>query len=114
MNEQQKIDPPPWLVAMVDQRVALMKQSIGELGFRKIKRDMGVLLTPLTEPREGATQVEMEEWNFTCDHCGKVDREGLHAGHHVRYVYHVRVELMFGVCSECAKDFGKAADGDVD
>jgi hypothetical protein len=91
---------PAWLTAKVDQRLALMEEMAGELP--SLANDKTLIMTPLTEPREGATQAEFEIWNRTCDNCGK-DCTGLdfYTGHMVRLWKGAKLMFTFGVCTEC-------------
>jgi hypothetical protein len=90
---------PAWLTAMLDQRLALIKETVEDpntaFGL------MNMVMTPLTEPREGATQEEYERWDQTCDNCGAYVPGELFTGHVVRFLDAVQVIVSFGVCTPC-------------
>jgi hypothetical protein len=94
---------PAWLTAAIDQRLALMVEVMGPSTF-PLAKNYGVMLTPLTEPEEDATQAEMDRWDRTCDNCGK-DCTGLEffAGSAMRSAFGTNVCFTFGVCAECVK-----------
>lgn len=94
---------PAWLTAVVDQRLALMKDTIG---VDTVVRDgRTVMMTPLTEPPEGASQDEQDAWEFTCDNCGRYCPESMWMAHTERSAFGVQVLFMFGVCPPCAAEF---------
>jgi len=94
---------PPWLTAKIDQRVALMLDTLGPAvsGFDEYT----VVMTPLTEPEEDATPAEIQRWERACDNCGRYCHvgENFFTGHLVRDVEGHQVIFMFGACPECAR-----------
>jgi hypothetical protein len=92
--------PPAWLMAAVDQRIALMDEIAGDLPL--LAGDRTLVMTPLTEPKEGATQEEFEAWNRMCDRCGKDCRgSDFYTGHLHRMWKGTKLLFTFGVCPEC-------------
>lgn len=96
-----KTELPPWLRAMVDQRLALMSEMMDP----DLVKDAGpsVVMTPLTEPGEGATQEELERWDRTCDRCGKDCTENhlFYTGNLTEDWQGIQVIFTFGVCHKC-------------
>ena len=100
---------PAWLEAAIDQRLALMREAMGEgtlqlLEAGYLKQD--VLMTPLTEPREGATEAEMVAWDFTCDRCGTLclPPAPFYTGHRMLTWHGARVCITFGTCQACYEE----------
>lgn len=93
---------PAWLAAAVDQRIALMRDKIGP-GFAELADNTNLVMTPLTEPAEGATDAEREKWERTCDRCGVYCNSfaRFYTGAVQRELDGVQVTLMFGVCHRC-------------
>jgi hypothetical protein len=90
---------PPWLTAKVDQRLALMAQMMGP--SLDLTPDDFLLLTPLTEPKEGASPEEMVAWDHMCDNCSRVTPL-LQTGH-IQLKFHGKnVIITFGCCPDCA------------
>ena len=90
---------PAWLVALIDQRLALVEDKLGE-----VPAVTHMVMTPLTEPREDATQREYDEWDRTCDSCRKFQPNGknFYTGHIVRQLKSgLMVYMTFGVCESC-------------
>lgn len=100
MSEREK--EPPWLQAKVDQRIAFMRDKLGDLGWQLIKRQTALLMTPLTEPDEGASELEFARWEHTCDNCGAYVPRTMWSGSVERMVDGVRVIISFGACPGCA------------
>jgi hypothetical protein len=97
---------PTWLIAMVDQKLALMEDILGAaLHAQRDSEiaDYAVILTPLTEPEEGSSAQEMARWERTCDNCSAFC-PGLNfwTGHVVRDFHGRQVIFTFGTCSKCA------------
>jgi hypothetical protein len=92
---------PAWLLAKVDQRLALMKDKLDSPEGRLALSVMDVVLTPLVEPPEGSTKEQFERWDRTCDNCGKYCPTTLFTGHVIRQFMGTKVNMMFGVCPEC-------------
>lgn len=95
-------EEPAWLTAAVDQRLALMKDT---LGADTVVTDFAVMMTPLTEPGEGASKQERDAWEYTCDNCGRYCPTSMWAAHAERAAFGVRVLFTFGVCQQCADEF---------
>ena len=89
---------PAWLLDLIDQRMALIEKDAANL-----PAEAALILTPVTEPSEGATDEEYQRWDRTCDNCGKdCTRSDFFTGHAVRRLKDGRrVYLTFGVCSTC-------------
>lgn len=94
---------PAWLTDKVNQLIERMK---AEGASAEIFEAAGLpmVMTFLTEPEEGASPIDFERWEMTCDNCGKVSNQ-LHPGTIRRIAFGVRLEITFGVCPECAKTF---------
>ena len=90
----------PWLQAKVDQRLALMQSMIGSVGTVKMLGPTAVF-TPLTEPPEGASNLEFTRWDHTCDNCGTYDPARFQTGHVQRKWHGIDVIIAFGVCHRC-------------
>jgi hypothetical protein len=89
------IPEPAWLLVLADQRAALVKAAgVTALGF-------DVVLTPLTEPPENATQTELDIWERSCDNCKGFFPTTLHTGVVRRIINGKPVEFLFGVCPTC-------------
>lgn len=93
---------PAWLLAKVDQRLALMKEALGELGIRRLKSYTGVIITPVSEPAEDASLAEYERWEHSCDNCGKYCPDSMWTGTVERELSGARVYISFGACPTCA------------
>ena len=91
---------PAWLVAKVDQRLALMQQATGGPGLFELDDKTVVLLT-LTEPGPGATPADFERWDKTCDNCGHYCPSSLYTGHVTREWGKIQAIITFGVCPSC-------------
>jgi len=98
MDDKPKLQPEPtWLRASIDQRLALMEQHMGNAA----DVPANVVMTPLTEPEENATDHDREVWERTCDNCGAYCPDEFYTGHSVRMRGNVQVIFMFGVCPSC-------------
>lgn len=105
MPDYKEVPNPPWLVHMMDQRVAELSAhvDIDEL-------TMGLpamIMTTLTEPPANATEAQFNTWNMTCDRCGQHQADGVHPGRCYSQIQGRLIELTFGVCDSCADGFGK-------
>lgn len=90
---------PTWLIAKVDQRLALMEQAL-----KDEPEQAQLIMSPLTEPRPGATRVEYLRWDRSCDGCGKYcpNSDDFYTGHLIRNLRNGQpVYLTFGVCADC-------------
>ena len=93
---------PAWLTAKADQRVALMKEAIGDL----LQPGMDMIFTMLTEPDDDASVGDYDKWDRTCDNCGtyvppKV--AGFFTGQVMREINSVPVMVHFGCCKRCSE-----------
>jgi hypothetical protein len=88
---------PAWLVAAVDQRLALLMEKLDGT----MPEGVQVLMTPLTEPEEFATKLDMEFWDKSCDHCRKHCPGFLLTGNVVREAFGLPVNITFGACRAC-------------
>lgn len=93
------IKEPAWLLAKVDQRLALMKQVLAPA--ERELTNYGVIMTPLTEPREGATAKEMAHWDNACDNCDRYVPDTIVTGSVIRRLFGLKVNITFGACPEC-------------
>jgi len=122
-EKPQPLVPPAWLIAAVDQRLALMEEAIGETvaegiemfhaltGYRPgedvdvVSKVMAgdIMMTPLTEPREGASKEELDRWERSCDNCGTWCPDGqlFFTGQMVRDFHGSQVIIIFGMCPLC-------------
>lgn len=91
---------PAWLTSKVDQRLQLLEHRAAA-DIASVQPTL--VLTPLTEPPAGASPVEYDRWDRTCDCCGK------HCPHPVDFYTGqvqrqlksgVLVIMTFGVCKE--------------
>lgn len=101
-------DLPAWLSAAVDQRLALMMDTTGGVEtFRAYFEGKGMVLTPLTEPEEGATEEEHARWDRSCDNCGHYCKPGedFYTGHVHAVQEPITIMISFGVCPAC-KELG--------
>lgn len=94
---------PAWLVALIDQRIALMDELAGDLP--QLADANTIVMTPLTEPREGASEEEFAIWNRQCDRC-KADCRGkdFYTGHMHRAWKGMKLLFTFGVCAACKEE----------
>jgi hypothetical protein len=87
---------PAWLTHLVDQRMALINDKATPL-----LPEHALVMTPLTEPPEGATEAQYRRWDRTCDCCQTFCPPGkdFYTGHLVRELSDGRpVYMTFGVC----------------
>lgn len=107
---------PPWLSAMVDQRLAMMKDVFTNHGLipeamvaLMIGAKYTVMMTPLTEPPEGASRKQQERWERSCDRCKRFVPKGrkFFTGYCNREAFGTTVTFMYGACPDCA---GKKED----
>lgn len=96
---------PAWLTAAADQRVAFMAETLGP-GVAFLK-GYNVVVTPLTEPDPGC---QTQQWDKTCDNCGRYCPDGLVANSVQRDLNGVKIQVVFGACSRC---MGGDAHGDA-
>jgi hypothetical protein len=93
------IREPSWLLAKIDQRVAMFADKVPA----DVVTSYGVVLTPLTEPDDGATREEVLRWDRTCDNCGAFVPRGrtFYTGHAGRMLHGVQVVITYGACPGC-------------
>ena len=99
MENPEVIDVPQWLNSQIDQRIALIEHKAAA-GIKQFG-DSAVVMTPLTEPREGQAQ---EEWERSCDNCGAFVPEGplfFTGTVSARLRSGQRVVITFGACAAC-------------
>lgn len=92
--------PPAWLSAAVDQLLARMQSEVPPAAFA----GYNVVMTPLTEPPEGASDAVIERYERTCDNCGAYcpDTVPFYTGAVRRTLGSTPVEVTFGACERCA------------
>jgi hypothetical protein len=91
---------PAWLTAKVDQRLALVEESIGNADLATTS----IVMTPLLEPHPTAPALTWARWDRTCDSCLVYcpDTEAFYTGHVVRALRNgTQVCITFGVCEIC-------------
>jgi hypothetical protein len=64
---------------------------------------MDLILTPLTEPKEDATDDDRIRWDRSCDNCGVFcgKTRDFWTGSVTRYLGKTQVVLTFGTCTNC-------------
>jgi hypothetical protein len=91
---------PAWLVAMADQRLALMAEKVSASSLKLYGPE--IIMTPLTEPAENASNMERTRWERSCDNCGRYCKKGTFiTGHVMRQLHGHAVLMTFGMCPEC-------------
>lgn len=99
---------PPWAVAAADQRIAFMRETMGNVDAKAAGYDNVVV--PLKEPDTGeeTTPQQFEYWERTCDRCGvyvpDASRLKFYIGYIQRQAFNVNVTIVFGACENCAKE----------
>ena len=101
MND--RLHEPAWLTDKINQLIERMKEQGASAEIFEAA-GLPMVMTFLTEPEEGAGPIDFERWEMTCDGCGKVTNQ-LRPGQVRRIAFGVRLEITFGVCSDCAKTF---------
>lgn len=97
---------PAKLVAMIDQRVAFIKEQTKDVGFGLAN----TIVSALTEPDENASDLDYERWERTCDMCGTYvpPEASFYNGAVLRPLrMDVDLTLFYSVCPVCARDFEK-------
>jgi hypothetical protein len=98
---------PAWLIAKIDQRLALMtdviEQRIGLGMLSEFAGDKALVMAQLSEPDENATQEERDRWEYTCDNCGAYCPYPVpfYTGHAMRTIGPAQVLIAFGACQRC-------------
>jgi len=87
---------PAWLVAAVDQRLALMREMIPLEAIG----EHTIIVTPLAEPPENASARDIKRWENACDNCGQY-RRNLKVYSTKRDLHGIPVEFTFGACERC-------------
>ena len=108
----EKLIEPAWLTDKVNQLIERMKEQ-GASAEMFEAAGLPMVMTFLTEPEEGAGPIDFERWEMTCDNCGAISNQ-LYPGGIRRIAFGVRLEITFGVCSECKKTFSEEGQDDVD
>lgn len=97
-------DIPLWLDALIDQRVAYLKERNALLSVPLIEGGITTIMTSLTDPLED-TPLAREFWERACDGCGKYCGDGVnfYTGHAKKLSTGLPIELVitFGFCEEC-------------
>jgi hypothetical protein len=91
------IKPSPKLQAMIDQRIALIRENVPPSAANFI-------VTPLTEPPEGSSDRVMKRWERTCDLCWTYTPPGpdFFTGQAQIELYPgVHVLIGYGLCKSC-------------
>lgn len=98
-----QVSEPEWLKRMLDLRIELMMHEFGGR-MPPALRQAGFAMTTLTEPAETATREERDQWERTCDHCGRYfgDDDPFYTGISQREIEGVQLNIAFGCCAECA------------
>lgn len=94
-------DEPGWLVAAVDQRVALLMDKAGNL-LPEYERQT-LVFTVLTEPTTDKVS-DYKRWDRTCDRCGTFvpSPDPFYTGHSQRVSRHgQRIFISYGLCEPC-------------
>lgn len=98
-----KPDPPAWVQAAVDQRIAAMKPFLAEI---KKFPERTVILTPLSEPPDEADDHARLLWERTCDCCNYFvpPERKFFTGHmeHEMTDKNIVLVLTLGVCEQHA------------
>lgn len=94
---------PAWLTSLIDQRVALVEDKIGDIVL-----DTNIIMTPLTEPPEGASERALKRWDRSCDNPGChrycSDPQPFFTLHVVRTLRHgTKVYMTAGLCADCKR-----------
>jgi hypothetical protein len=93
---------PAWVVAKVDQRLALMADMLSRFGNpAPALAEYGLMMTPLSEPDEGATPDEYKIWDRSCDNCGRYCPGDFFTGSVTRTKWGTQIVFTFGTCPEC-------------
>jgi hypothetical protein len=101
-----EIAEPAWLTALCDQRLALVEEKLD----LSLIDEHTFLMTPLTEPREGASKIEFIRWDRSCDSCGQYcpKDKSFSPGQIVKHLSNGhQIMFTFGVCSNCRLSFNK-------
>jgi hypothetical protein len=100
MSEPEKEED--WMIAKVDQRIALMKEAGA---FDIASGEQPLIFSFLDEGDHEMTSAELARWERTCDRCGKyvpdIGTETFYTGHIVRTIEGRQVILAFGICGTC-------------
>lgn len=100
-DEFHVINRPPWMDALIDQRIAAFKEGIGgDDGLTRLHVSNTVVVTPLVEP-PADTEESRKVWDETCDGCGKYVPGKLYDGEVTERVGPILVHMFYGVCGDC-------------
>lgn len=94
MTEGEVSRVPAWLDALMDQRIALMREH------GVIFAEMPIVMTAVQEPEEDTPEA-FSRWERTCDRCGKHCPDEFYTGTTTRIVDETQVVFTFGMCPEC-------------
>lgn len=91
-------EPPAWLISLVDQRMALVEESVGKMPPASLPT---IVMTPLCEQ---PSIIDFDRWNRSCDCCGTYcpPADHFYGGHITRTLRNgIPVNMTFGVCQSC-------------
>ena len=104
-------EQPAWLVALADQRIALMIEK-GALNAAR-EAESTFIFSFINEGDHEMSREELARWERTCDNCGRYIPEdapdgpdGFYTGHLARTVDEIQIVLAFGVCGTCKEKKG--------
>lgn len=101
-------EPPAWLNAKIDQRLAAFDAIMGDLTVLLAKvTGAGIVVTGLTEPEPGQ---DIKVWDETCDCCGTHVPGELHDGLVKREHRGLTWEIFYGVCPSCLEGMRRDAE----
>lgn len=88
---------------MIDDRIGHLLKTHGHPGE--------LIMSPLNEPAENASQAEFEYWDRTCDRCGTYchPEQAYFTGHIELELHNYQVILTYGLCAACADKHNKEA-----
>lgn len=96
------LEHPPWVTAMVDQRLAQMREAVGGSLAVFALTGASVVMTMLTEPPEDATRKQINRWERACDRCGVYCPGSFYTGAIQREVEGIQFAIAYGACPLCA------------
>lgn len=104
MGERRVVKEPPWVTALLDQRIQALKT--GEWKGHGMFNDIAkVVVVPLRDKPE---EVDSEEWERTCDNCGTYcppgPEDSFYSGMIEKLVNDLRLIFFYGMCPECNKE----------
>jgi hypothetical protein len=100
MFDMKPTDPePPWVQAKVDQLMAKFEDSGSDFKAMALSHDLVMMF--LEEPREGASNEEIERWEHSCSNCNGWFPTTIIPGYVMRKVKDVQIAITFGACPRC-------------